>query len=292
MSDSEKINEYASPDALVTADWVHERLEDFQSDDDSYRLVEVDVDTSAYTDGHAPGAIGWNWESQLCDQVKRDLVPKNEFEDLLENNGISNDTTIVLYGDNHNWFAAWAFWQLKYYGHDDVRLMDGGRAKWLEKNYPLTMEEPDFPRGNYSADEPDEEIRTYAPDIERSLGSENVELVDVRSEEEFTGEKISPEGVPEGAQRGGHIPGATNIGWSDAVNDDSTFKSRNELEEIYENRGITSDKETIAYCRIGERSSHSWFVLKYLLGHDNVMNYDGSWTEWGNRVGAPIEKGK
>jgi thiosulfate/3-mercaptopyruvate sulfurtransferase len=292
MSDQDKIRDYADPNVLVTADWVHERLEAFQSDDSDLRLVEVDVDTEAYDEKHIPGAIGWDWESQLCDQVKRDLVPKDELEELLEKSGISNDTTVVLYGDNHNWFAAWAFWQLKYYGHNDVRLMDGGRVKWLELNYPTTIDVPDFPEGNYSADEPDESLRTYAPDIEDRLGQEDLELVDVRSEEEFTGEKISPDGVPEGAQRGGHIPGATNISWSDAVNEDGTFKSRDELEEIYEARGITDDKTTVAYCRIGERSSHSWFVLRYLLGHRNVENYDGSWTEWGNRLGAPIETGE
>lgn len=289
---SKKHDQYAHPDVLVTTEWVADHLEDFQADENDYRLIEVDVDTSSYDEGHAPGAVGWDWESELCDQVQRDIAPRDEFEDLLEESGISNETTIVLYGDNHNWFAAWAFWQLKYYGHNDVRLMDGGRAKWLEENRPITRESPDFPDGHYTTQEPDESIRTYAPDVEDRLGQSSLELVDVRSEEEFTGEKIAPEGMQETAQRGGHIPGATNISWSEAVNEDSTFKSREELESIYEGRGITDDKQTIAYCRIGERSSHSWFVLRYLLGHDDVMNYDGSWTEWGNRVGAPIERGK
>jgi thiosulfate/3-mercaptopyruvate sulfurtransferase len=292
MSEQEKFSNYADPNVLVTADWVHERLEEFQSNDSNLRLVEVDVDTEAYDEEHIPGAVGWDWESELCDQVQRDLVPKEDFDELLENSGISNDTTIVLYGDNHNWFAAWAFWQLKYYGHDDVRLMDGGRAKWLELDYPLSTDVPNYPEESYSADQPNESIRTYAPDIEDTLDDDDLELVDVRSEEEFTGEKIAPEGMSETAQRGGHIPGATNISWSEAVNEDSTFKSRDELEEIYESRGITDNKKTVAYCRIGERSSHSWFVLHFLLGHDNVVNYDGSWTEWGNRVGAPIETGK
>jgi thiosulfate/3-mercaptopyruvate sulfurtransferase len=289
---SDEFDEYAHPEVLVNTDWVAEHLDELQSDGDEYRLVEVDVDTEAYDESHIPGAVGWDWESELCDTVQRDLVPRDEFEDLLEESGISDDTTIILYGDNHNWFAAWALWQLKYYGHDDVRLMDGGRAKWLDEDRELTQEVPSYPRGSYSTDEPDESIRTYAPDIQDTLQDGGVELVDVRSEPEFTGEKIAPEGMSETAQRGGHIPGATNIGWAEAVNEDSTFKSREELEKIYEGQGIGPDDETVTYCRIGERSSFSWFVLHYLLGHENVKNYDGSWTEWGNLVGAPIETGK
>ncbi len=293
IDDNEKIQQYAHPEVLVTTQWVEDNLDSIQADGGEIRLVEVDVDTHAYEEGHVPGAVGWNWESQLCDQVARDIAPRDQFEDLLESAGISNDTTVVLYGDNHNWFAAWAFWQLKYYGHDDVRLVDGGRAKWIQEDRPLTKEVPQFPRGSYTAEHPDDGIRAYFNDVENILGSGGVELVDVRSEAEFTGEKIAPEGLQETAQRGGHIPGATNIGWSEAVDEeDSSFKSLDELKSIYEDRGITSDKETIAYCRIGERSSFSWFVLKYLLGHDKVRNYDGSWTEWGNKVGAPIEKGK
>lgn len=289
---SDKFQDFAHPEVLVTTEWVEEKLDQIQDDTGSIRLAEVDVDTESYDESHAPGAVGWDWDSELCDQVQRDLVPRSEFEDLMEQSGISNDTTVILYGDNNNWFAAWAFWQLKYYGHDDVRLMDGGRAKWLEEDRPLTQEVPNYPEGSYSADEPDESIRTYATEIDEVLGKDNVELIDVRSEEEFTGEKIAPEGISESAQRGGHIPGATNIGWSEAVNEDGTFKSYEELQSIYEDRGITDDKETIAYCRIGERSSLSWFVLRYLLGHDSVTNYDGSWTEWGSRVKAPIETGK
>lgn len=289
---TEKFDDYARPDVLVTTDWVEDHLEDFQSDDDEYRLVEVDVDTTAYDAGHAPGAVSWSWESQLCDQVRRDIVSPEEFARLMEASGISNDTTVVLYGDNNNWFAAWAFWEMKYYGHEDVRLMDGGRALWIDEDRPFTEEVPDPSPGSYEVSGSDTSIRVFADEVEELLDQSNVELVDVRSEEEFTGEVIAPEGMKETAQRGGHIPGATNISWSEAVSEDGTFRPAEELRSLYEGRGITEDKQTVTYCRIGERSSHSWFVLKYLLGHDRVLNYDGSWTEWGNRVGAPIETGK
>ena len=287
-----KFEEYANPDVLVTTDWVADRLDQFQSDDSKLRLIEVDVDTEAYDSGHVPGTTGWNWQTQLCDQVKRDLTPRDELEELMAGAGVRDDSTIVLYGDNHNWFAAWAFWQLKYYGFDDVCLMDGGRAKWLAEKRELTEDIPSFSRGEVHLEEPDEAIRTFSHHVRERLGSEDMALVDVRSREEFTGEQIAPEGMNETAQRGGHIPGAVNISWSEAVNDDGTFKTAAELEELYQSRGVTPDKETVAYCRIGERSSHTWFVLDQLLGYDVVRNYDGSWTEWGNLVGAPIERGE
>ena len=286
-----KFEEYAQPDVLVTTDWVADNLEKFQSNDGEYRLFEVDVDTSAYDEGHVPGAIGWNWETQLADTVRRDLASKQDFEALLEEAGVTDDTTVVIYGDNNNWFAAWAYWQLKYYGFDDVKLVDGGRKKWLQEDRELTNDVPSFSRGNVSLKAPDNGIRAFANYIEENLDRDDLELVDVRSHEEFTGEKLGPEGLDEGALRGGHIPGAHNIGWGEAVNDDGSFKTVSELEEIYYSAGVTDDKETIAYCRIGERSSHTWFVLTELLGHDRVRNYDGSWTEWGNRVGVPIEQG-
>ena len=277
---------YANPDVLVSTDWAADRL-----DDPEVRFVEVDVDTSAYEEGHVPGAVGWNWETQLADTQTRDLASKEDFQSLLRSSGIDDDTTIVLYGDNDNWFAAWAFWQLTYYGHEDTKVLDGGRKKWLAEDRPLSTEAPDYEAGNWSASAPDNSIRAFSGYVQQTLDRDDVELVDVRSPEEFSGEKLGPDGLNEGAQRGGHIPGAHNISWSEAVNEDGTFKSAEELKEIYEERGITPDKETIAYCRIGERSSHSWFVLSQLLGHPRVRNYDGSWTEWGNLVGVPIETG-
>jgi len=295
QSDEEKFEKYAKPDVLVTTQWVEDNLNEIQSDSGELRLVEVDVDTFAYDQQHIPGAIGWDWESDLCDTVQRDVIPKDELEALLEKSSISNDTTILLYGDNQNWFAAWAFWQLKYYGHDDVRLVDGGRQKWINEDRELTDEVPSYPRGDYDAEEPDESIRTYYADVDeirKHVENNEAGLVDVRSEAEFTGEKLAPEGLNETCQRGGHIPGASNISWSEAVNDDGTFKSADELREIYQSHGITPDKEIVTYCRIGERSSHSWFVLDQLLGYEDVKNYDGSWTEWGNIVGAAIETGK
>jgi thiosulfate/3-mercaptopyruvate sulfurtransferase len=295
QQDTEKFEEYAQPGALVTTQWVEDNLDDIRGDNDDLRIAEVDVDTVAYDQSHIPGAIGWDWESDLCDTVQRDLIPKEELEELLGEAGITNDTTIILYGDNDNWFAAWAFWQLKYYGHDDVRLMDGGRKKWLDENRETTTEQPNFTSRDYTAEEPDESIRTYFADvneIRKKAAEGKAGLVDVRSEAEFTGEKLAPEGLNETCQRGGHIPGASNIGWGEAVNEDGTFKSADELRDIYGSEGITDDKEIVTYCRIGERSSHSWFVLTQLLGYDDVKNYDGSWTEWGNVVGADIETGK
>lgn len=282
------MSNYAHPDVLVSTDWVADHL-----DDPAVALVEVDVNTYVYDeDGHLPGAVAWSWKSQLCDTVQRDIIPKNELEALLGASGIDNDTTIVLYGDNNNWFATWAFWELKLYGHEDIRLMDGGRKKWLQEGRPLTSEVPDVEPTTYTARDADFALRAFLPEVREDVDRGAVELVDVRSPAEFSGEVLAPEGLPETCQRGGHIPGASNIPWSKAVNDqDGTFKPADELREIYRSAGITGEKPVITYCRIGERSSHSWFVLQYLLGHENVRNYDGSWTEWGNLVGAPIETG-
>ncbi|NUC73801.1 sulfurtransferase [Haloterrigena sp. SYSU A558-1] len=282
--------DYAN-DVLVSADWVEERLDDFQDDDSDLRLVEVDVDTEAYEEEHAPGAIGFNWETQLQDQTQRDILEKEDFEELLGSHGISEDDTVVLYGDNSNWFAAYAYWQFKYYGHDDVKLLDGGREYWLENDYPTTDEEPDFSETEYDAAGPRESIRAYREDVENAI-ERGVPLVDVRSPEEYSGEVLAPPGLQETAQRGGHIPGASNISWAAVTNDDGTFKDYDELEELYAEEGIDGDETTVAYCRIGERSSVAWFALHELLGYDDAVNYDGSWTEWGNLVNAPIEKGE
>ncbi|AFO55547.1 MULTISPECIES: sulfurtransferase [Natrinema] len=281
--------DYAN-DVLVTADWVADRLDDFQDDDSDHRLVEVDVDTEAYEDEHAPGAIGFNWETQLQDQTQRDILEKADFEDLLGSHGISEDDTVVLYGDNSNWFAAYTYWQFKYYGHDEVYLLDGGREYWLENDYPTTDEEPDFSATEYDAAGPRESIRAYREDVENAI-ERGVPLVDVRSPEEFSGEILAPSGLQETAQRGGHIPGAKNISWAAVTNADGTFKDRAELEDLYAEEGITGDETTVAYCRIGERSSVAWFALHELLGYEDAVNYDGSWTEWGNLVSAPIETG-
>jgi thiosulfate/3-mercaptopyruvate sulfurtransferase len=282
--------EYAK-DVLVTADWVEDHLDQFQSDDPEYRLVEVDVDTEAYDDEHAPGAIGFNWETQLQDQTQRDILEKGDFADLLGSHGISDDSTVVLYGDNSNWFAAYTYWQFKYYGHEDVKLLDGGRDYWVENDYPTTDDVPSYPEVDYDPRGPFDGIRAYRDDVEVAI-NRGIPLVDVRSPEEFSGDVLAPPGLQETAQRGGHIPGAANISWAATVNDDGTFKSKDELQELYESQGITNDQEVVAYCRIGERSSIAWFALSELLGYDDVTNYDGSWTEWGNLVDAPIETGE
>jgi thiosulfate/3-mercaptopyruvate sulfurtransferase len=237
-----------------------------------------------------PNAIGWNWTTQLADPVVRDILPKDKLEALLGRSGITPETTIVLYGDNNNWFAAWAFWQLKIYGHRDVKIVDGGRKKWLAEGRELDTKTPAPTPTTYTAQAPDASLRALLPDVQQAYRRGDTVLVDVRSPQEFTGEILAPPGLPETAQRGGHIPGAKNIPWGKAANEDGTFKSRDELAALYGAQGVTSDKNVIAYCRIGERSSHTWFVLKYLLGFKNVKNYDGSWTEWGNLVGAPVEK--
>jgi thiosulfate/3-mercaptopyruvate sulfurtransferase len=281
------MNDYAHPDALVTTDWVARHL-----DDPDVALVEVNVDTTLYEQGHVPGALGWSWRTQLCDTVRRDIVSREQFEALMRAAGIREDTTVVLYGDSSNWFAAWALWQMKVYGHSDVRLMDGGRKKWEMESRPMTTEVPAPMASDYRAAEADVSLRAFLPDVQAEIHGGDVELVDVRSPAEFTGEILAPPGLPETCQRGGHIPGASNIPWSKAVNDmDGTFLSRPQLEGIYRSAGITGEKPIITYCRIGERSSHSWFVLRYLLGYERIRNYDGSWTEWGNLVGAPVETG-
>jgi len=278
--------EYAHPEVLVTTQWVADHV-----NDPKIRLVEVDVDTSAYDQGHIAGAVGWNWQSQLQDNIRRDLIDKATLEKLLGQSGISNDTTIILYGDNNNWFAAYAFWQLKYYGHKDVRLMNGGRKKWLEEKRPLTTDAPKISTATYRATSPDESLRARKEQVFALLDKRGKgQLVDVRSVDEFTGKIIAPPGMSETAQRAGHIPSAANIPWSQAANEDGTFKSVDQLKALYQGKGVTGQDETIAYCRIGERSSHTWFVLRYLLGYNNVKNYDGSWTEWGNLIGAPIER--
>jgi thiosulfate/3-mercaptopyruvate sulfurtransferase len=280
------MNPYVHPEVLVTTEWAASH-----TGNPKVRIVEVDVDTHAYDEGHLPNALGWAWNTQLCDTVQRDIIPKAQFEALMGSSGISNDTTVVLYGDNNNWFAAWAFWQLKIYGHSDVRIINGGRKKLLAEGRELSNESPRVTPTTYRAADPDFSIRAFLPQVQAAVSQRAVELVDVRSGLEFTGEILSPPGLPETCQRGGHIPGARSITWSKACSDDGTFKTFDELTSLYQNEGITGAKPIIAYCRIGERSSHSWFVLKYLLGYKDVTNYDGSWTEWGNLVGAPIEKG-
>ena len=278
---------YANPDVLVSTEWVAAHL-----DDPDVAVVEVNVDTGLYDQGHIPGAVGWSWKTQLADQIRRDILARDQMERLLGDSGIDESTTVVLYGDSNNWFAAWAFWQIKVYGHGDLRMMDGGRKKWMAEGRPMTPEAPSGEKRSYNAADADVSLRALLPEVRDQIANQGVELVDVRSPAEFSGEVLAPPGLPETCQRGGHIPGASNIPWGMAVNDaDGTFRAADELRSIYRERGITGDKPVIAYCRIGERSSHSWFVLKYLLGMDDVKNYDGSWTEWGNLVGAPVETG-
>jgi thiosulfate/3-mercaptopyruvate sulfurtransferase len=270
---------------LVSTDWVAQRLSD-----SAIRIAEVDVDTKAYGEGHVPNAVGWAWDTQLCDTLRRDIIPTAKFEKLMGESGIGNDTTVILYGDNNNWFAAWAFWQLKVYGHKDVRLMDGGRKKWLAEGRELSTDPPRVTATSYKAKDADYSIRAFLPEVTKASSERAAQLVDVRSPQEFSGEILAPPGLPETCQRGGHIPGAKSIPWGKACNEDGTFKSVEELRALYGGSGITGEKPVIAYCRIGERSSHTWFVLRYLLGYQRVKNYDGSWTEWGNLVAAPIEK--
>jgi thiosulfate/3-mercaptopyruvate sulfurtransferase len=275
-------------DVLVETQWVQDHLHDA-----NLRLLEVDVDTSAYEQGHIPGAVGLNWRTQLQDFPSRDVATKAQFERLMGHSGIDNNTTIILYGDNNNWFAAWAYWLASYYGHprSRMRLMNGGRAKWLAEKRPLTTEIPQVAPKTYTAKDPDPSVRALREQVLTAVRGKTAALVDVRSPREYSGELLAPENLPqEGAQRSGHIPGAANIPWASVVREDGTFKLREELEAIYRGRQVTPDKEVIAYCRIGERSSHTWFVLRELLGYNRVKNYDGSWTEWGSAVGVPIER--
>ena len=279
--------DYAEPQVLVSTDWVKENL-----GKPGIKLVEVDVDTKAYDAGHIPGAVGFNWQTQLQDQVRRDVVSKEAFERLVGDAGISPADTVILYGDNNNWFAAYGFWLFKLYGHKDVRLMNGGRVKWLnESDKLLTTDKPNPEPVQYKATELNLELRAHFPEVLEASKARALNLVDVRSADEFSGKVIAPPGMSETAQRGGHIPGAKSIPWNTAVQQNGTFKSADDLRLIYlEQKGVDANKDTIAYCRIGERSSHTWFVLKYLLGLKNVRNYDGSWTEYGSMVGAPIER--
>lgn len=281
---------YARPDVVVETRWVAEHL-----DDPNVRIVESDEDVLLYEQGHIPGAVKIDWFTDLQHPIKRDFLTKEQFEQLMSERGISNDTTVVFYGDKHNWYAAYSFWLFRYFGHDDkkLKIMNGGRKKWIDEKRPLTKEVPSYPKAVYRAKEPDSSIRAFRDEVLASLNRSDRVLIDVRTPKEYTGELIHmPEYPQEGAQRGGHIPGAVNIPWALAVNpDDSTFKPAEELKKLYESYGIAPDKDVIAYCRIGERSSHTWFVLTYLLGYSNVKNYDGSWTEWGNLVNAPIKKG-
>ena len=279
--------EYANPDVVVSTEWVADNL-----DNPNVRLVEVDVDTEAYGSGHIPGAVSWNWTTQLEAQVQRDIPSHEDWQELLSASGISSDTKIVLYGDNNNWFATFAYWLARMFGHEDAVLVNGGRKKWELEGRPLVTDVPAVARTDYQAGSLDEGRRALYDDVRQHIQQAGAALVDVRSPAEFTGEIIAPPGLPETAQRAGRIPGATNVPWLSAVNEeDGTFKSADELREVYDGKGITADRDIVVYCRIGERSSHSWFVLSELLGYDQVRNYDGSWTEWGNIIRAPIEKG-
>ena len=278
--------QYAHPDSLVDTQWVADHLGKA-----GIALAEVDVDTSAYDSGHIEGSLGWNWQTDLQNTLTRDLLTSNEVADLLGRSGISNDTTIVLYGDNNNWFAAWAFWFLRMYGHQNVKLMNGGRAKWVAEGRSTTTDVPSPTAVSYSASAADTSLRALRDTVLAAASAGGTQLVDVRSPAEYNGEVIAPENMPqEGAQRSGHIPGAASIPWLTTINDDGTFKSADELGDIYGPKGIDGGTDVITYCRIGERSAHSWFALTQLLGFDNVSNYDGSWTEYGSLVGAPIEK--
>ena len=279
---------YVHPEVLVDTEWVSQN-----PPNENRKFVEVDYDPeNGYRKGHIKGASLIWWKRDINDPIARDIINKELFEELMAKNGIKPDTEVIMYGDFNNWFAAFSFWVFKYFGHENIKIMNGGRKKWELENREYTTEEPQIDKTSYTAKEPDEQLREYLDGVKKALDDNNIVMVDVRSPKEFTGEITAPPEYPmEHAQRGGHIPGANNIPWATAVNDaDGTFKSVEELKQIYESKGITSDKNVICYCRIGERSSHSWFVLKYLLGYPNVSNYDGSWTEWGNMIKNPIEK--
>ena len=279
-------NGYAK-EVLVSTDWLADKLGKA-----GIVVAEVDENPALYDEGHVRGAVRLHWREDLQDPVERDLIGRQAFEKLMGGLGISNDMAVVLYGDRNNWFAAYAYWYLKVYGHEDVRIVDGGRQKWVDEDRELTTDVPSREPASYTAGEPDASIRTYRDDVLSALGDDSRPLVDVRSPQEYSGALIAPPGYEqEGAQRGGHIPGAKSIPWASAVRDDGTFKTADELKQLYGDKNVTPDKQVTAYCRIGERSAHTWFVLRELLGYENVRNYDGSWTEWGNLVDVPIEKG-
>ena len=272
-------------DVLVDTQWVENHLSD-----DSIRIVEVDENPALYAEAHIPGAIGFDWKQDLQDQVKRDFLGPAEFGELFGSHGVSNDHTIVLYGDRNNWFAAYTYWYLLYYGHTNVKLMNGPREKWISEGRPTSTDVPIYEPQQFHAQEGNEAIRAHRDEVQAALG-EKIRLVDVRSPQEYSGELIAMAGYEqEGAQRGGHIPGAASVPWAQAVQEDGTFKTADDLTELYSQKGVVDGSPIIAYCRIGERSAHTWFVLHELLGHDDVKNYDGSWTEWGNMVNVPIEK--
>ncbi|MCB0165914.1 MAG: sulfurtransferase [Anaerolineae bacterium] len=279
-------NGYAHPEVLVETEWVAQHLHDPR-----LRLVEMDVDTTAYRLGHIPTAVGWNWQVDTRDALRRNIPDPATFAALMSRSGIANETTVVLYGDKNNWFAAYAFWLMKYYGHVDLRLMNGGRKKWVAEKRLLTKAIPDIQPTTYQVKVTDADVRALRDRVLARLRHPDTALIDVRSAKEFTGDLAAPEHLlQEGAQRGGHIPGAVNIAWGQTVQADGTFKSAEALQRLYHSRDVTPDKEVITYCRIGERSSHTWFVLRYLLGYPHVRNYDGSWVEWGNLIDVPIER--
>jgi thiosulfate/3-mercaptopyruvate sulfurtransferase len=279
------MSQYAHPEYLVETDWVTAHL-----NDPNIRIAESDEDYLLYETGHIPGAVKVDWFTVLQDPVRRDFLSKEAFEQLCAERGIGNDTTVVFYGDKNNWFACYSLWLFEYYGHKHCKIMNGSRAKWEREGRPLVKDVPIYPRTNYQAKDADLSVRAFRDEVFKQYETQQP-MVDVRSPKEFSGELLHMPGyAQEGAQRGGHIPGAVNIPWATAVREDNTFKSADELRDIYQGKGIAPDKKVIAYCRIGERSSHTWFVLKYLLGYPNVKNYDGSWTEWGNLVNAPIQK--
>jgi len=277
---------YSHPDVLVEPDWLEAHL-----NDPSVRIVEADENPDLYEEGHIPNAVRLHWKNDLQDPVVRDWVSKNRFGSILGELGISHDHAVVFYGDRSNWFATYTFWLFKYYGHGDARILNGGRDRWLKEGRKVTRELPRFPPVEYRTQEPDSSIRAFRDEILQRLGQTATALVDVRSPDEYAGRLLAPPAYPqEGAQRGGHIPQAKNIPWTQNVREDGTFKPADELHKLYESQGIRPDQDVIAYCRIGERSSLTWFTLKYLLGYERVKNYDGSWTEWGSMVGVPIER--